>query len=379
MSDLHINEIVEDYMPRKQILPLLPQLAHEPGMSEFESAFLCGVINRVRPNKIVEIGVAGGTSTAIILQCMENLNTFNYDMYSIDVSDTVWHTVGLKTGTNAEYAKKILNISKHKLFIGGTIASFIKEIGNDIDFVILDTVHRIPGEILDFLVLLPYLKDGATVIVHDLMTCQYARLSAPQTFDYYATNILFQSLKGEKYINFDGYNKMLPNIGAIRINQETRGAILETIFSLTLPWGYMPEEKELKKYSECIRYSYDELGYEIYRQVVEINKNNITFLDIMMNKLINKKILIWGAGKRGKMLWKLLSDNNQSMCMFCYCDKNASVLDGIEGCVIKAPEDINWEEYYDYYVITPASQDAKRDIKKYLLNKGINRDRILLF
>ena len=42
----------------------------EPEMTPFESAFLCGVLREFRPNKIVEVGIAGGGTSAIISSCM---------------------------------------------------------------------------------------------------------------------------------------------------------------------------------------------------------------------------------------------------------------------------------------------------------------------
>lgn len=46
--------------PRKTILPKLDLPVGEPEMSEFESAFLCGMLRSVHPKKILEVGVAGG-------------------------------------------------------------------------------------------------------------------------------------------------------------------------------------------------------------------------------------------------------------------------------------------------------------------------------
>lgn len=36
---------------------------------------------------------------------------------------------------------------------------------NGVGFVILDTVHILPGEVLDFLTILPHLKDNAIVLI----------------------------------------------------------------------------------------------------------------------------------------------------------------------------------------------------------------------
>lgn len=57
---MHIDEIELYFEPKKKILPLLPQINGEPEMSHFDSGFLCGAIRKFRPNKIVEVGIAGG-------------------------------------------------------------------------------------------------------------------------------------------------------------------------------------------------------------------------------------------------------------------------------------------------------------------------------
>ena len=80
-----------DFEPRRKILPKLPdyvspQGEREPEMSEFQSAFLCGAIKKFRPKKILEVGVAGGATTAIILQALENLGA-PYEMHSVDVAE----------------------------------------------------------------------------------------------------------------------------------------------------------------------------------------------------------------------------------------------------------------------------------------------------
>ena len=69
----NIDEIVLDFEPRKKILPKLPIVPNEPEMTEFESAFLCGVLNKFKPKKILEVGVAADGTTAVIMQCMEDL------------------------------------------------------------------------------------------------------------------------------------------------------------------------------------------------------------------------------------------------------------------------------------------------------------------
>ena len=85
---IHLNEIPLDYEPRKKILPKLqdcPTGFRNPEMSEFDSAFLCGLLKTFRPKKILEVGVASGGSTSIILQALEDIGE-PYKMYSVDAS-----------------------------------------------------------------------------------------------------------------------------------------------------------------------------------------------------------------------------------------------------------------------------------------------------
>lgn len=74
-------------------------------MSEFESAFLCGLLKKFKPKKILEVGVSAGGTTPIILQCLED-NGQEYEMYSIDVSEKYYRDSNKETGFIAKHAKK---------------------------------------------------------------------------------------------------------------------------------------------------------------------------------------------------------------------------------------------------------------------------------
>lgn len=102
---IKFNAIPLDYEPRKKILPKLPACPSEPEMSEFDSAFLCGAIKQFRPKKVLEVGVAGGASTAIILQALENLNA-PYQMHSVDLEEKFYRYPAVSTGFMASFALK---------------------------------------------------------------------------------------------------------------------------------------------------------------------------------------------------------------------------------------------------------------------------------
>ena len=130
---INLNEIPLDFEPRKKIFSTLPAFPGEPEMSEFESAFLCGALKKFRPKKILEVGVAGGATTAIILQALENLGA-PYEMHSVDIAKKC-PLVGYTTndaGYVATLAKeKIFGELRgtHEFHLGKVLPQVIDEIG----------------------------------------------------------------------------------------------------------------------------------------------------------------------------------------------------------------------------------------------------------
>ena len=76
-------------------------------MTKAEHGFLCGLIKKFQPGKVVEVGVAGGGTTAVVMKCLEAVSP-DAKMYSVDISkvlqekrQTEWISAGR--------SKRILN------------------------------------------------------------------------------------------------------------------------------------------------------------------------------------------------------------------------------------------------------------------------------
>lgn len=263
--NFNVVEIYEE--PRKKILPKLDSKGYGPEMSEFESGFLCGLIKEFRPDTIVEAGVAGGT-TAVILQCLLELGMHECDLYSIDYSEKFYRDKNLKTGFMGEQAKQLAGIPfRHHVCLGNIACNYMKQYGCNIDFLIIDTMHILPGEILDFITLLPYLKDGCIVVLHDI---SYGLIS--DLTQGYATSVLFSAVTAEKYLNYDKRQKgRYPNIGAFRVSDETRRNAGNLFLSLIITWSYLPDMKQLKEYRKAVREHYSEEMLEIFDNAVRMN------------------------------------------------------------------------------------------------------------
>ena len=283
---IRLNEISLDFEPRNKILSALS--AHGSGlenlflMTEFDLAFLCGALKTFRPRKIVEVGVAAGGSTAIILQALEDLGT-PYEMHSIDLSPNFLFEgyTDKPVGFVAEFAKEKVfgNLrGTHKFYLRKILPQVIDEIGDGIDFVILDTVHSLPGEVLDFLAVLPYLMDNAVVVLHDVSLHQIVGMfqnSSDPTRN--ATGVLLSAVTAEKFLNFQPETEenlfRYPNIAAFRINEQTAENIENVFLALTLRWSYFPSE-QLVIYRQHYRRFYSDALCEIFQDAIDMNAYN---------------------------------------------------------------------------------------------------------
>lgn len=259
-------------------------------MSRDDHGFLCGMIKEIRPKKIVEIGVAEGGTTALILQTCMKLG-IEPEVISIDFNENLYYDASLKTGYYLE--KLNIGFEKHKFLLGNTVAGFVKELREDIDLVVIDTTHCLPGEVLDFLVVYPHLSPNATVILHDL-NVNYVRAMTPvevvdRYFDGYkefdaadakeiilnnskdsiATKLLYSVVNGDKFLNLD---KGLPDIGAFKVNDRTEESIEDLFFVLSCTWAYVPEIQYLEKYRELFREYYSSECIRLFDCAVESNK-----------------------------------------------------------------------------------------------------------
>lgn len=115
-----------------------------------------------------------------------------------------------------------------KLYTGDIPCAFIDEIDDGIDFVLIDTIHVRPGEITDFLSVLPYLKENAIVCFHDIG----ASFSWGPRFKpaYYCNDILFSCIKGEKMLPKKDYYELFSNIDAIKLDKKQNENFLDYFF-----------------------------------------------------------------------------------------------------------------------------------------------------
>lgn len=283
--------------------------------------FICQLIKDNRPAKILEIGVSGGGTTCAILNCIDKLGLHS-EMYSVDLSYTYHYDTSKECGYQIKDAAPYLkNINCHHLLLGRTVAEVLPEItrSGKFDLLILDTIHYLPGELLDFLVCFPYLNDDAVVVLDDIIFAHTG-----ENTNAIATRVLFDCVVADKILpECDG----LPKLAAFKLNKDTKKYIFNCFSAVSFPWDYDMDEKQLnayrniitKEYSEELSY-YFEKGIEINRKSLDKKRRIKEEIKSIIALCGNQDVLIYEAGQRGKALCNFLRDRGKRIEGFIISD-----------------------------------------------------------
>lgn len=303
-------------------------------MRDWELGFLCGLIKTYLPQKIVEIGVAAGGTSTVILNCLRKL-ALQPEFHSIDISEKFYRDSKLETGYLLKgYLENndIDFVIDHKFHLGCCSVDVLDNIvGRNIDFLILDTMHILPGEILDFLACLPYLKNGAVVVVHDIALSHISR----DSFDAFATKILMDVVNADKLYQVNPEFEM-PTIGAFQITEETRKDIINVFAALAINWSYMPDQESIDKYRKHYERFYDKSCMEYFDIAERINKETykrhqnylmndkrkllLAWVDFL-KRIEGSEIYIYGKGTVAEALTDMLTNMGKSVQKYIVSDE----------------------------------------------------------
>ena len=235
-------------------------------MAKNERYFLNGMIRALKPKKILEVGVANGGGSAIILNAISDIN--GAKLYSVDYTEKSYRYPDKPSGFLVE--EKFPNLmDKWQIFRGGDISCFLEEIGGDIDLLMLDTVHTHPWETLNFLCILPFMDNNSWTVLHDITL-----FTNPDSRDALACRYLFANVVSDEKITpapDDGEGKFA-NIGAFKVSEVTRKYIDNLFEALVIAWNIQLSDKDISDISAVIRKYYAPEQYKFFCDVVELQE-----------------------------------------------------------------------------------------------------------
>lgn len=178
-----------------------------------------------------------------------------------------------------------------KLYRGYDYLDVYEEIGDDIDLIIIDTVHAMPGEFFSFIAALPQLKDGCVVILHDIhlnLVGFSDNNFGMHNIAAYCTGLLFGGVSSnEKWV----LKSAMSNIGAFTIDDSTRDNIKDIFHILCTSWSYHPFDPDnpfklnLDDYSTYIKENYSSDCYNLYENCLKLQSKYLDFESSKWNKL----------------------------------------------------------------------------------------------
>ena len=244
------------------------------------------------------MGVAFGGSSIIILNAIKDLK--NSHLYSIDLepNDKIGYCV------NNHFPNLL---KKWTLFKGDVAAQFMDRIGKNIDLAMIDTSHFEPGEILDFIMVLPFLKEEAIVIFHDI-DHQITHAKGKDMRNEWAPYLIFNIIRGEKYLP-SGQGILNKDIGAIKLEKNQKKFIHDYCRALGGQWQYFPKEKHLKTIKNFFIKYYDNFCFKVFEESIEFNRQFVkdNYIDnyyVRLGRLREKKKMNKTAIKIRKLLIK---------------------------------------------------------------------------
>ena len=229
-----------------------------------EPYFLNGIIRKFKPKKCLEIGVARGGSSIIILNAIKDIK--DSFLISLDLNIKFYGNNGEETGYNVKrHFPELTENNKWKLFTGEQPNIFLDRLNLTYDFLFLDTVHLTPGELINIIEALPFLEENAIVVLHDIVFHLLDYHIIPEVKYFPSQIYLMTSLAGNKVAIQDKYYGT-ENIGAIFLHPHQETYYLNYFFLLLSPWEYMPTDKQIDELRSFISKYYKE---EIYLKIFD--------------------------------------------------------------------------------------------------------------
>lgn len=132
---------------------------------------LYGAVRHLRPEVVVELGTAGGYSTAWMLLALEELEHGHIWTCDLVPSDNpAWQQIGLNT-TRLTY------------FSNDTVESIQNKLPNEFDLVFHDAGHGLEEVRKDLAWILPRLREGGCLVIHDVVYSKEMGDWVLKTFD----------------------------------------------------------------------------------------------------------------------------------------------------------------------------------------------------
>lgn len=219
-------------------------------ISMSEGRVLVEMMANIKPKNVVEIGVNTGCSTAVLAWALREIHGSAWretQLHAFDIAKFCTAVPGQEVPVGQAVREMdpglVQVISLHPEETALDAASHLPE--ESVDFAFIDAGHNHPWPTLDLLALLPLLRPGAWVGLHDI-TLSESRQGVYRHGRVRGPAVLFQTWRGVKR---DGatLEPATLNLGFLQLPAHRNDAKDWIVASLTEEWDVAPPYSVLRK------------------------------------------------------------------------------------------------------------------------------------
>lgn len=190
---------------------------------------------------------------------------------SVDLNASFYKNGDRGTADETGYLAKRLfrSPANWTLHTGMYLPEIIGDLGGDFDLCVLDTVHYLPGELLDYPVVMKFIGPGGVFVIHDVLYHQY---SNPEG---HSNTLVYDVAVGDKILclNNDARQwRQLTNIGAMVVNKDTLRYMGNAFLAMSMPWKCGMGDRQLRAYHDFYMRQYGPDCAKMFLYSYEMNR-----------------------------------------------------------------------------------------------------------
>lgn len=275
-----------------QLFPNRPSWA-VASISIRDAAHFAGLIAAVKPNKIIEVGVASGWGSVVLMEGMRAAGHTDFEYFGIDISSRFFLDNAFATGAAVPKVAPEFG-SRYHLITGKPVSQVIDEVGPGIDFGFIDADHMHPWATLDLLSIMPYMSEDSWVALHDLNLSRVPRHQHKNR----GTKYLFEGWVGDRVHSIENPTMA----GAIKLEGDSADYLDCVLDILYTPWEIPIQREFIDPVIQLVQQHYGDDWAEKFQKATVLGNsmakraNNRRF-ERLLSKLYRLKFAIETGGQ----------------------------------------------------------------------------------
>jgi predicted O-methyltransferase YrrM len=259
-------------------------------ISDMDAAFFAGLVIETRPAKLVEIGVASGWGSCVLLEALDAAGMQKSVLHGVDIAERFFYDEAYATG---QCVNDVMpeRLARYRLTTGMTAGECAASIGAGVDFAFIDAHHMHPWATLDLLAIMPMMRPASWVAMHDINLSR----KEDQEHRNRGPKYLFEGWEGDKM-----HSTQVPTMaGAIRLPDDPPACLPLLLDILYTPWELPVDPRPCNAATDAVERVYGATWGAKFRRACEIGNYHVGKMHSADIDELHRKIAALRGGVRG--------------------------------------------------------------------------------